>query len=157
LKYILPILVAATLFIFPQRAYCANALKVSFVEYDEYGNLWFAEKFLEPDSHRHLFAKVDTALGALFSLGLPNTFPYPEGIQIIDIHYMHGHLTVAFSDEFGDFGGGSMLERIYLGQVLKTLLNIEAVEKVTIIANTPEGISVSGSSSWHELMDGIVR
>jgi len=146
----------AALLLFPQRAYCAGAVKISFVEYDEYGNHWFLEKYVELGVHGHLFARVETALNALFSLELPNIFPYPKGIEIVDIYYKHGHLTVAFSDEFGNFSGGSMLERIYLGQVLKTLLNIEGVEKVSIIADTPEGISIKESVSWHELMYGIL-
>lgn len=166
MKYILSILVTAALLIFPQRVYCTDILKngvnsdylkISFVEYDYlYGNHWFSEKYIEIGPHRHLFAKVETALGALFSLDLPNGFPYPEGIQIVDIYYIHGHLTVAFSEEFAGFGGGSMLERIYLGQILKTLLNIDGVEKVSIKADTPEGIRIKERCSWYELMDGIV-
>jgi len=148
--------VLAALVMFPQRAYCAQSLAISFVEYDDEGGHSLSRQLVEPESHKHLFMAVNAVLDALFSLDLPNTYPYPEGIQVLSTHYIRGHLTVTVSDEIAAFGGGSMLERIYLGQMLKTLLDIEGVERVSIIANTPEGISVRESGCWRELMNGVV-
>jgi len=149
-------LLLCVLFLFPQRVYCAETITISFIEFDEEGNNSFSQKEAPPGLHNHLFAQVNTALEALFSLDLTNIYPYPEGVKITGLHYLRGHLSVALSDEIAAFGGGSMLERIYLGQILKTLLHLEGVEVVSIIANTPEGIRVQNSSCWYELMYAIV-
>ena len=146
------------LLLFPQRVYCAGSLErpeISFIEYDECGNHWFSQKEIRTDSRVHLFARVNAVLGYLFALDEPNIYPFPEGVQIQRKHYLRGHLTVEIYFPEASFGG-SMLERIYLGQILKNLLSLDGVEKVSIIADTPGGLNVREKSSWQELFDGIL-
>lgn len=158
MRFLLPILVIAALLLFPQRVYCAENVNVSFIKYDAYGEHRLVQRSIEPAmrAHNHIFSRANAALSYLFALAGPGVYTYPEGIQILDMHYLRGHLSITLSDEFAGFGGGSALERIYLGQILKTLLELDGVEKVSIMANTPEGLNVRENNSWHELFIGIL-
>jgi len=156
LKYIiLPILVIAVLLLFPQRVYCASNVNISFIEYDEYGNHWFSRMEIPINSRLHIYEQTNAALSYLFALDKPTIYPYPSGIHLIETHYIEGYLAVFLYIPHASFGG-SMLERIYLGQILKTLLDLDGVEKVSIIADTPKGLNVREKRSWHELFYGIV-
>ena len=155
MKYILPILVIVLLLLFPQRVYCAQRLTISFIEYDGYGSHWFSQKEVPADSYLHLFARANAVLDYLFALDKPNIYAYPDGIQILRTHFLRGHLTVELYIPQASFGG-TMLERIYLGQILKNLLGLDGVDRVSIIADTPEGLNVHEMCSWYELFDGII-
>ena len=155
MKFILPFLVIVILLLFPQRVYCAENLKINFIEYDEYGNHWFSQKGIGVSSRAHLFARVNATLYYLFALDYDNIYPYPSGIRMRRAHYLQGHLTVELYIPKASFGG-SMLERIYMGQILKNLLSLDGVDKVSIAADTPEGLNVREKSSWLELFYGII-
>ena len=156
MKYILPVILSAILLLLPQTLYCSDSLNVRYIVYDDEGGHTFRQKPVDLPPYASLFTRVNTVLSALFSLDMPDIYPYPEGVQVLRLHYIRGHLTVTLSDEIAAFGGGTMLERIYLGQILKNLLYIDGVDVVSIKANTPEGLSVREGTCWSELLYGII-
>jgi len=156
MKYILPVLVIILLLIFPQRVYCAEQhIEVNFIKFDEYGNHWFEQKKIPATPEAHTSIHANTALNYLFTLDKHNIFPYPQGVHVLSIHFTECHLVVSLYFPKGSYGG-AMLERIYLGQILKTLLNLDGIERVSIIADTPEGLIVREESSWRPLLYGII-
>ena len=155
MRFILPILVVVVLLLFPQRVYCAEYIEVNFIQFDECGNHRLEYLKIPPEPQAHVTARANAALTYLFALDKPNTFPYPEDTHVLSIRLTECHLTVSLYIPQGSFGG-SMLERIYLGQILKTLLNLDGVSKVSIIADTPEGLNVREKSAWAELFHGII-
>ena len=158
MRFILPILVIIMLLLFPQRVYCAdniNEMKISFVEFGEYDNHWFSYVKMPLNSQMLKSCQAIAATNYLLALDKPNIYPHPSDIHLLDAFYRNGHLSIHIYVPKGSYGG-TMLERIYLGQILKTLLNINGVEKVSIIADTPEGLNVRAQTSWYELFAGII-
>ena len=159
MKYILPLILFLLILIFPQKAYCSENLTLSLVEYNDLGELsWHVAQAALPPSN-HMRARVEGSLAALLNYEAQNVYTYPKNISILSVHYLFGCVSIDLSADFNDFGGGSMVEQIYLAQIVKTLLDIEGVEKVTLlldglIGNTAEGIAVKEVYSWQELMEG---
>ena len=158
MRFILPIVVIIMLLLFPQRAYCAddiNWMKISFVEFDEYDNHWFSYIKMPLNPQVCTACQAISATNYLLALEKPNIYPYPYDIQVLGAFYRNGHISIHIYIPKGAYGG-TMLERIYLGQILKTLLNINGVEKVSIISDAPEGLYVREETSWHGLFAGII-
>jgi len=159
MKYILAILTLILVLLFPQKAYCGENIDLSFVEYDNTGRFfWHVVELEEPSPH--IRGRIENALNSLFTYQADNIYAYPENISILSIHYLYAHVIVNLSAEINNFHGGSMVETIYLGQIIKTLLDIKGIEKVTLLidslsGNTPEGIVIKEVSSWQGLMEGI--
>jgi len=146
--------VIVLLLLFPQRVYCAEYIEINFIEFDELGSHWFSYIEIPSDSETHISVRANVALNYLFVLDKPNIFPYPPGIQVLNIHLIECHLIASLYIPAGSYGG-TMLERIYLGQILKTLLNLDGVSRVSIIADTPEGLNIREERIWAELFYGI--
>ena len=161
MKYILPLILLILTLLFPQKAYCNENLTLSLVEYNELGELNWRSVEAAPLSSSHIRARIESTLKALLAYEAQNVYIYPQNISILSIRYLFGCVSIDLSDDFNDFGGGSMVEQIYLAQIVKTLLDIEGVEKVTLlidgqIGNTTEGIVIREVNSWQELMEGKI-
>ena len=161
MKYIFTIILLLLLLLFPQKAYCGENISLSFIEYDDLGNFNWRSVTTDISPAPHIRARLENTLNTLFTYQGKNIYTYPENISVRSIHYLFGCVTLDLSPEFNNFGGGSSLEGIYLGQIVKTLLDIEGVEKVTLLVdgltgNTPEGIVVKEVYSWQELTEGKI-
>lgn len=162
MKYALTIIVIIILLIFPQKAYCSDSIQISHMEYDADGSHSWKAEYIEINDDSYLFERVEIALYYLINRHSGgNSYPYGENIDILSLSYSYGCITVDLSEEFNGYGGGSFLEQVYLAQIAKTLLDMEGIEKVTLLvdgllANTAEGIAVKEVISWQELMDGKI-
>jgi len=161
MKFLWAIIMILIILLFPQKAYCGHSSALSYIKYDALGDLsWYTVENSLPNAP-HIKMRIESSLTSLFNGNYPGTYTYPENISVLSINYLFGHISINLSGEFGNFGGGSMLETIYLTQIVKTLLDIEGVEKVTLLVdgltgNTPEGIVIKEVSSWQELTEGII-
>jgi spore germination protein GerM len=158
MKYIIILIMIALLLCFPQRAHAVNTHNAYYLIFDDQGvNSWVFTPGINGQDTEDIASGL---LHELFSIDRADAYAYPEGTGLLSAYMTNGHLALDIT--LGNRGyGGAYIERVYILQMLRTVLSLDTVSSVTITVDGDihgfcEGTVVREVVSWLEWTEGVL-
>lgn len=156
-KYKFIIFMVILIYSFPFRVYAKN-WSLNFLAFDNYGTSYWVKEEISFDSCLSIEEKAEHLFNKLFSESIrENTYNFPKSISINSIIFIDDLLVLDVSEEILNYNGGSYNELILKSQIVKTALNIEGINRITLliegdIAQFKKGLLIYEISVWEDII-----
>lgn len=144
IKNIIFLILIAILFAFPQKAHAEN-YRVHYMAFDqENESIWITNNITIEGRTKNEEIKLLFNILFIGSAGYPETYRFPKGTNALKATLTGDSLNLCVSPEILNYGG-SFHEQMIRSQIIKTALDIEGVNKVSLYINGEQPFLAEGS------------
>lgn len=153
LKITILVIMLGILFLFPERVQAGQNGHLHYYSPDGKGGLVWVEEEMGPDERAAAEERAFILFQAFFE-GEHVGF-VPDGVRLLNVQSKNGVLYVDVSREILAYGG-SYYERCLISQIVRTALDMDGVDSVTLLIEgevcaLAEGSFIDGESKWTDM------